>query len=136
MGKVTTSKASNASKASPKKTKGGKTASPTKETKKAAKTLPPLRASSRLQSSKVVESTSGGDDDDDDDDEELSNDQDFSTDGDSKYETAEDASSVGSVQGRRKIGEVAALKSNNRTPLQAALSKHLDGKYISIFYTF
>ena len=133
MGKVTTSKASNASKASPKKTKGGKTASPTKETKKAAKTLPPLRASSRLQSSKVVESTSGGDDDDD---EELSNDQDFSTDGDSKYETAEDASSVGSVQGRRKIGEVAALKSNNRTPLQSALSKHLDGKYISIFYTF
>jgi hypothetical protein len=124
MGKVTTTKASNASKASPKKTKGVKTASPTKEAKKAAKTLPPVRASIRLQASKVIESSSGGDDDD----EEFSKDQDFSTDGDSKYETEEDASSVRSLQGSRKIGEVAAVKSNNRTPLQSALSKHLDGK--------
>ena len=132
MGKVNKSKALKASNASPKKTHGVRTASPTKGVKKAAKTLPPVRASSRLQASKVIESSSGGDDDD----EEFSKDQDFSTDGDSKYETEEDASSVGSLQGSRKIGEVAAVKSNNRTPLQSALSKHLDGKYIPIFYTF
>ena len=126
MGKVTRTKAckdSNESKAS----KGVKP-SPTKGAKKPAKTLPPLRASSRIQASKVLESTSG-DEEEEEEEEEVEEDQDFSTDGDSKYETEDDSSSVRSGEGRKKKEEVKTVKTTNRTPLQAALSKHLDGIY-------
>ena len=104
-------------------------ASPTEGAKKPAKTLPPVRASSRIQASKVLKSTSGGE-------EEEEEDQDFSTGGDSNYENGEESSSVESGEGRKKKGEVKTVKSTTRTPLQAALSKHLDGIYYNILNIF
>ena len=74
-------------------------ASPTEGAKKPAKTLPPVRASSRIQASKVLKSTSGGE-------EEEEEDQDFSTGGDSNYENGEDSSSVESGEGRKKRGRL------------------------------
>jgi hypothetical protein len=132
MGKIKASQS--ASNKSPQKTKASKKASPTKEIKKVAKTLPTLRASTRLKATKVASSPSGGDDEE----EGSKEDQDFSTDGDSVYENtqSDSASSVGSPKGGRKRGEVAAGKSTSRTPLQAAMDKHLDGKYITIFSIF
>ena len=124
MGKVNVtrnkaSKASNASNASKEVN-----ASPTKGAKKPVKALPPLRSSSRIQASKVLESTSGGEEEDEEEEEE---DQDFSSDGDSHYESGEESSSVSSGNLRKRKGDVTKVRSTSRTPLQAVLSKHLDG---------
>ena len=107
-------------------------ASPKKGGKKPVKALPPLRSSSRIQKSKVLESTSGGEEED----EEVEEEQDFSTDGDSHYESGDESSSVSSGKLRKKKGDVTKEKTTSRTPLQAVLSKHLDGRYTKYLHIY